>query len=125
MSKVLCVWEGIDLGDNTPEEFEAWLKDEFKVDGTYLETVVTLPDVRNGKAVPGTGGRLDIFFEVDSANPVFGGFCVKRLAYNIRWYEDVIANGGGAIYPAATLEKYKAHEAYPTVALSEEEPDHA
>ena len=109
----LCVWPGvIVIGESKPEEhegqiidFEAWVANEFK--GTrakFAEEVKTLPT----PGEPGTGGRHDIFFYVHHND--IGIFAVPRLAYGIRWWEDVIENESHLIYPQEVLDKYLKKE---------------
>ena len=51
--------------------------------------VETLPDIENGKAVPDTGGRNDLFFYVHEDD--IPKFALPRLQMGIRWWEDVIS----------------------------------
>ena len=99
----LCVWPGTVLGDATPEQFEQYFQEQgFKV--KFSEEVETLPDVKDGKVVEGTGGRHDVFFYIADADVL--RFAIPRLMMGIRWWEDVIGNGGGVIYPQRVLDKY-------------------
>lgn len=103
----LCVWPGTLVGKEKIEEFTQFMSDNFY--GTrikYVEEVKTLPDVVNGKVVPDTGGRNDVFFYVHTDD--LSKFSITRLAYGIRWWEDVLGNGGGNIYPDSILEKYQS-----------------
>lgn len=102
--KQLCVWEGVFLGDSTAEDFEKLFKDNgYTV--KFCEEVVTLPDVKNGKAVEGTGGRTDIFFYISNEDCL--KFAVSRFNFGrIRWWEDILGNGHGNLYPDRILEKY-------------------
>ena len=102
--KQLCVWPGTVLGSNSPEEFEEHMLKEFKARVKFECVVETLPDVKNGKAVPATGGRSDLFFHVHEDD--IGHFSIPRLMAGIRWWEDVLGNGGGCLY---TDEFLKAH----------------
>jgi hypothetical protein len=34
-------------------------------------------------------------------------FAIPRLNMGIRWYEDVLGNGGDKLYPTEILEKYE------------------
>ena len=95
----VCVWPGCMLGDHTPEDFEKFIAGEFK--GTrakFLEIILTNPDPGD----PETGGRSDLFFSVNSDD--LGKFSVPRLAYGIRWIEDVYGNNGGHLYPERVKE---------------------
>jgi hypothetical protein len=97
----LCVWPGTVLegeeGKISPQDFEAWMLENFGARIKYKCEVTTLPDVKNGRAVPDTGGRNDVFFYVHSDD--IGGFAVARLQVGIRWWEDVIKyNDNSALY---------------------------
>lgn len=103
----LCVWQATELGDQTPEDFEKFIMDTFGCRAKFCEVVYTLPDKdKSGKPVEGTGGRSDLFFYV--ANEDIKKFAVPRLAYGIRWWEDVLMNGQGVLYPKEILDKYPA-----------------
>lgn len=102
--KQLCVWPGIFLGEMSPEKFEAAMAERFGVRVKFAEEVKTLPDVKNGRVVEGTGGRTDMFFYVHVED--IPRFAVRRLAEGIRWWEDVLGNEHGNIYPQAILDKY-------------------
>ncbi|MCM1233602.1 MAG: hypothetical protein NC489_26105 [Ruminococcus flavefaciens] len=98
-----CVWEGTVLGDTPVAEFEKFFSDQgFRV--KFLEEVITLPDVADGRVVEGTGGRHDIFMMIH--NDDIMKFAVPRLQMGIRWWEDVLGNGHGNIYPQEVLNKY-------------------
>lgn len=101
----LCVWPGTILGNHTIEEFEQFFVENLH--GTrikFSEIVITSPDMENGSPVPDTGGRSDIFFYVHDED--LGKFAVPRLAYGIRWWEDVVQNESHLIYPKEIIEKY-------------------
>ena len=98
----LCVWPGTVVGKDEITALEAFFKDEMGVTVKFETEVKTLPDK------PGcteTGGRNDVFFYI--ADDDIGKFAVPRLSMGIRWYEDVLGNGGGKLYPTEVLEKYK------------------
>ena len=100
----LCVWPGTVVGDSkkVQEDFVKFFKDELGVTVQYETEVKTLPDT------PGcteTGGRNDVFFYI--VDDDIGKFAVPRLSMGIRWYEDVLSNGGGKLYPTEVLEKYE------------------
>ena len=98
----LCVWPGTVVGKDEITALEAFFKDEMGVTIKYETEVKTLPDT------PGcteTGGRNDVFFYI--ADDDIGKFAVPRLSMGIRWYEDVLSNGGGKLYPTEILEKYE------------------
>jgi len=95
----VCVWPGTVVGDER-EEFVSSMLNEFGARVAYLEEVETCPDRDSGgRCVEGTGGRNDLFFAVHRDD--IGKFAVPRLAYGIRWIEDVLSevNGGAALYP--------------------------
>ena len=100
----LCVWPGTVVGDSkkVQEDFVKFFKDELGVTVKYETEVKTLPDT------PGcteTGGRNDVFFYI--ADDDIMKFAVPRLSMGIKWYEDVLGNGGGKLYPTEVLEKYE------------------
>ena len=100
----LCVWPGTVVGDSkkVQEDFVKFFRDELGVAVKYETEVKTLPDT------PGcteTGGRNDVFFYI--ADDDIGKFAIPRLNMGIRWYEDVLSNGGGDLYPTEVLEKYE------------------
>ena len=100
----LCVWPGVVVGDSkkVQEDFIKFFKDEMGVEVKYETEVKTLPD---NPGCTETGGRNDIFFYI--ADDDIGKFAIPRLNMGIRWYEDVLSNGGGDIYPTEVLEKYE------------------
>lgn len=96
----LCVWEGTVVGADEIKNFERWVRDEFGVRAIYVEEVLTLPT----EGEPGTGGRNDLFFRIHDED--IKKFAIPRLGYGIRWWEDVLGNGNGVLYPQHILEKY-------------------
>ena len=96
----VCVWEGRTVGVDHKQEFIDWLKQVFGVRGKYLEEVETLPTPNE----PNTGGRVDLFFTVHDDD--LPKFAVTRLLYGIRWWEDVLGNGGGQLYDDTVLHRY-------------------
>ena len=101
----LVVWPGVLMpaakkGGDSIKEFEDFIKDELGTQIRYCETVLTLPS----PGEPNTGGRSDIFFYVH--NDDLGKFAVPRFRYGMRWWEDVLSNGGGPLYPKEILKKY-------------------
>lgn len=101
----LCVWDACDLGDKTAVDFEKFVEAEFN--GTrakFAEVVTTLPDVKNGKVVEGTGGRHDLLFFIHSGD--IEKFAAARLTYGIHWWEDCLANGYDKICPDDVLKRY-------------------
>ena len=95
----LCVWPGTVVGKDEITALEAFFKDEMGVTIKYETEVITLPDET------GPGGRNDLFFYI--ADDDISKFAVPRLSMGIRWYEDVLGNGGGKLYPTEVLEKYE------------------
>ena len=100
----LCVWPGTVVGDSkkVQEDFVKFFKDELGVTVKYETEVKTLPDTPECTE---TGGRNDLFFYI--ADDDIGKFAVPRLSMGIRWYEDVLGNGGGKLYPKEILKKYE------------------
>ena len=100
----VCVWPGCVVGADDVARFKAWMLDEFGARIQYLEEIETAEDST------GPGGRNDLFFSVHEAD--ISAFAVKRLAFGIRWIEDVLAecNGGlcadgkPVLYPDRVLE---------------------
>ena len=101
----LCVWPGTVVGDSkkVQEDFVKFFKDELGVTVKYETEVKTLPDP--GDLGMKTGGRNDLFFYI--ADDDIMKFAIPRLNMGIRWYEDVLGNGGGDLYPTEVLEKYE------------------
>jgi hypothetical protein len=93
----VCVWPGTVLGADNVAEFEQFFKDEMGTRVQYLEEILTYPDIKDGMIVDGTGGRNDLFFAVHDED--IGKFAIPRLTMGIRWYEDVVDNGGLKLYP--------------------------
>ena len=100
----LCVWPGVVVGDSkkVQEDFVKFFKDELGVTVKYETEVKTLPDTPECTE---TGGRNDLFFYI--ADGDISKFAIPRLNMGIRWWEDVLGNGGGDIYPTEILEKYE------------------
>jgi hypothetical protein len=96
----LCVWEGTVVGVEEIENFEGWLQLEFGVRAKYCEEVLTLPT----EGVEDTGGRNDLFFRIHDEDVM--KFALPRLTIGIKWWEDVLGNGNGVLYPEQILEKY-------------------
>lgn len=101
----VCVWPGTVVGEESIADFQEWFLEEFGTRVQYLEEVVTAPDLVEDVAVPGTGGRNDVFFAVHDDD--IGKFAVPRLSVGIRWLEDIYGNGHGHIYPERVAD-YKS-----------------
>ena len=101
----LCVWPGTVVGDSkkVQKDFVKFFKDELGVTVKYETEVKTLPDP--GDLGMKTGDRNDIFFYI--ADGDISKFAIPRLNMGIRWYEDVLSNGGDKLYPTEVLEKYE------------------
>ena len=97
----LCVLEGTIMPEGGAKELETFFKDNFGVKVKFETEVKTLP---NKPGCTETGDRNDIFFYI--ADDDIGKFAVPRLSMGIRWYEDVLGNGGGKLYPKEFLKKY-------------------
>ena len=98
----LCVLQGTIMPEGGAKELEAFFKNEMGVTVKFETEVKTLPDAPECTE---TGGRNDVFFYV--ADDDIGKFAVPRLSMGIRWYEDVLGNGGDKLYPTKILEKYE------------------
>ena len=96
----LCVWEGTLVGKEEIKSFEKFFKNEMNVRVKYMEEIETLPT----PGEPNTGGRNDVFFYVHDDDIM--KFSVPRLALGVRWWEDVLGNGNGVLYPENVLAKY-------------------
>jgi hypothetical protein len=96
----LCVWEGTVVGVDEVNEFEKFFKEDLGVRVKYSQEIETLPTPN----VEGTGGRIDVFFYIHNEDVT--KFAVKRLALGVRWFEDVLSNGGIKLYPNELLSKY-------------------
>ena len=94
----LCVLEGTLFPEGGVKEFHKFFKDEMGVRVKFENQVKTLPDEI------GPGGRNDLFFYIHDDD--IGKFAVPRLSMGIKWWEDVLGNGQGKLYPTEILEKY-------------------
>jgi len=92
----VCVWPG---GLCPMREVEDAIRYGLKIRVQCLEYIVTYPDLENGKPVPGTGGRFDLFFAVHHKD--VQRFAIPRFDLGIRWIEDVLwsVNYHSPIYP--------------------------
>ena len=99
----LCVLQGCLMPEGGAKELETLFKDEMGVTVKFETEVKTLP--APGDLGMKTGGRNDLFFYI--ADDDIMKFAIPRLNMGIRWYEDVLSNGGGDIYPTEILEKYE------------------
>jgi hypothetical protein len=101
----VCVWPGVLVKDDKENDFEQFIFDNFNETRIqFLETIITLPDKKDGNDVEGTGGRHDVFFAVHKDD--IGKFTVPRLIAGIRWIEDVLSRGNyqSPIYPKRVFE---------------------
>ena len=92
--------ENYNLCSGSPNILE-FFKDDMGVEIKFETEVKTLPDT------PGcteTGGRNDLFFYI--ADDDIGKFAVPRFSMGVRWWEDVLGNGNGKLYPTEVLERY-------------------
>ena len=99
----LCVLQGCLMPKGGAKELESFFKDEMGVTVKFETEVKTLPDP--GDLGMKTGGRNDVFFYI--ADDDIMKFAVPRLQMGIRWWEDVLGNGNGKLYPTEVLEKYE------------------
>ena len=99
----LCVLQGCLMPKGGAKQLESFFKDEMDVTVKFETEVKTLSDP--GDLGMKTGGRNDIFFYI--ADDDIMKFAVPRLQMGIRWWEDVLGNGNGKLYPTEVLEKYE------------------
>jgi hypothetical protein len=97
----LCVMEGTLMPEGGAKELVEFFKDKMGVDVHFETQVKTLPD---NPGCTETGGRNDLLFYI--ADKDISKFAVPRLQMGIRWWEDVLSNGNGKLYPSEILEKY-------------------
>lgn len=97
----ICVWPGTIVGEEEIEDFTKFMKEELNSSVIYLEEVKTKPDIENGETVPNTGNRNDVIFAVKDTDVPH--FALARLAYGIRWLEDVYFNHQSYLYPSRFL----------------------
>lgn len=100
----ICVLPATIVESGDVESFEDFFKDFYGVEVKYLESIRTKPDInKEGQEVEGTGGRIDVFFAVNTNQEKFTSFCVRRLSAGIRWIEDVMGEwneyDSNPIYP--------------------------
>ena len=106
----VCVWGSTVVGKEKVKAFEDFMKSEWGARVKYLEEIKTLPDMKNGEPVKGTGGRNDVFFVIHDDD--ITKFAVKRSRMDppARWIEDVLGNEtntkNGSIYPEH-VKKYR------------------
>ena len=82
----VVVWPGTTMGDGTPEQFEQFIMEELKSRAKFIGEITTKPDFGD----PSSGGRKDLLFYVHTED--IPKFAVPRLAYDMRWLEDVLNN---------------------------------
>lgn len=104
----LVVWPGCTVKPS--DEVETWFGTDLGVSVRVVGCVTTLTNsgevYRDGDD---SGGRIDFFFIVGAAD--VAKFALRRLAYGMRWWEDMCANGGADIYPPEFLAAYPAWRA--------------
>ena len=104
----VCVWSGMLIERGLEKEFEKFILEKFDTRAQFLETITTLPNTEGEDSLE-SGGRLDVFFAVHEDDVV--KFAIKRLAFGIRWIEDVLSNMNeyykNPIYPNRVME-YKS-----------------
>ena len=99
----LCVLEGCLMPKGGVKELVEFFKDDMGVEIKFETEVKTLPDF---EGCTETGGRNDLFFYIHDDD--IGKFAVPRLSMGVRWYEDVLLNGGGKLYDEDVLKAYPA-----------------
>jgi hypothetical protein len=100
--KQVVAWPATLVGATNIDDFELFMLEELGSRVKYIEEVKTLPDMKDGVPVEGTGDRNDLFFYVHSDDIV--KFAIARLPYGMRWIEDVYGNGDGGLYPERISE---------------------
>ena len=103
----LCVWPGTVVDADEEQDFIKWMKDQFGVVATPLNTIETKPDMKDGEPVPGTGGRMDFVFAIRDQDVAH--FAIPRLGTGISWFEDYLDHSR-AIVPDKSLEKIRELE---------------
>ena len=104
----LCVWPSTIVEVEEVDKVQEFFKEAFNLEHPVhiVGCVKTKPDRdANRKVIEGTGGRCDFFFFVHGAD--ISKFAVPRLAFGIRWWEDVIGNKAHLIYPSKFLKQAK------------------
>jgi len=100
----IVVWEGINLRERDIPAFEKFFEKAGFRKPKIIGIVETEPDVdSDGNPIPGTGGRKDLLFYVNSKD--IARFAIWRLPYRMKWWEDVL-NNQGEIYPTYIKLKY-------------------
>lgn len=94
----LCVWPGTVMGGQSPKDFVDFMMAEFGVRVRFDAEVTTTAPTEDG------GFRHDLLFYVcDEDIPKFA---VKRLCFGIRYWEDVLDNGNGDVYPEEVIQAH-------------------
>jgi hypothetical protein len=108
-SGVVLVWQGCVLQKNEECEFIDLMKKIGALKVHILGQLKTKPDVGD----PESGGRNDLFFEVEENS---SGFWVQRLKFGIRLLADVISKTNGyyrnPIYPQFVLDYVRDDERF-------------
>lgn len=108
--KQVCVLTDVKAHSMNLKDIEQRMKNLFGIDVQVLEVIVTGPDIRSARPVPGTGGRRDVFFAIKHKD--CEKFATLRLQFSkpIMWVEDVLAKGNytSPIYP----ERVKAYQSW-------------
>lgn len=99
----IVVWEATLLKEEEKPDFIKWFADNGFHEPLFLESITTLPDIKDGSPVPETGGRIDLLFKVHDED--ISRFSVWRLQFGMRWWEDVLANNS-SIYSYEVKQKY-------------------
>ena len=102
---VLTVWPGSAVKQNDLPKLMAFFKSEFGIEPTPVGCVKTLPDKdAKGNKIKGTGGRHDFFFFVKMTD--VWEFAGPRLAFGMRWWQDIYFNNQENIYPLEFRRAY-------------------
>jgi hypothetical protein len=82
--------------------------DEFKSDVSIMvgleHPIVFVGSVTTTKGQGGPGGRHDVFLLIHESDKRTAS--LKRLSLGIRWWEDVLDNGGRERYPNTFQDSY-------------------
>ena len=109
----VCVWEDLLIQDDEIEDFTNSLENDllmgqFKLDGYFLERVITNPNIEKGEE----GGRPDVIFIVFADREkdlLMREFLISRFTmgdFAFRLFDDIVGGGNEYIYPADIIYKY-------------------
>ena len=99
----LCIVQGLGY-DSTDPLHRATFDNMTKTKLGMKHPARIVGTVTTGPGQGGPGGRTDFFFLVHKDD--VSNMTLARIAYGIRWWDDVYDNGHGSLYPAAFLAAY-------------------